>query len=53
MPTQPPNGGDHIVLAMIATGLYATTHQTIVSERTDVLVPMIEAFLEAPMPEGA
>jgi pimeloyl-ACP methyl ester carboxylesterase len=33
--------------------LPGTTHLTIVSERTDVLVTMIDTFLAAPMPEGA
>ena len=33
--------------------LPGTTHGTIVVERTDALVAMIEAFLAAPMPEGA
>jgi len=33
--------------------LPGTTHLTIVSERTDQLLAMIEAFLDAPMPEEA
>ena len=32
--------------------LPGTTHGTIVVERTDELVAMIEAFLAAPMPEA-